>query len=108
MRIKHLTDLGEDIPELVCRGFIPQAEGMVKPDLIAHREVLEAHHCELAVRNRNGGSLEGPESGRAQADILNGTEVVSCPAEVPHADGLIRDDHDPAEEIFQCFLCGKG
>src|SRR5512136_1400784 len=97
MFTQHLLDLGQDIPELVRCRFIPQFEGVMKPDLITHSKIFKAHHCELAIWNRHNGSLERPDPGRAEADILNGAAMVTCPAKVAHADGLIRDDHDPAE-----------
>src|SRR5512139_2991150 len=97
MFVQHLLDLGKDITELVRCGFIPQLERVVKPDLITHRKVLKTHQCELTVGDRHNGSLERPDTGRAKADILNGTHMFSRPAEVAHANWLIRDNHDTAE-----------
>src|SRR5512144_1088885 len=97
MFVQHLSDLSDNIPELVRAGFISQLEGMVKPALIAHRKIFETDHCKLAVRDRHDGSFQSPDPGRAEADILDGTDMVSCPAQVTHVDRSIRDYHDTAE-----------
>ena len=73
------SDLSEDVAKLLRCGFISQMKGMIKPHLITQGEVLKTHQGELAVRNGHHGSLERSDEGRAQADIFDGTGMVSCP-----------------------------
>jgi hypothetical protein len=80
---------------------------VVKPDLVAQGEVLQAHLSELPVGDGDYGPGDRPEPGRTQANSYDRTLVFPCPAEIPHPDGLVGHDRDPAEQVFQCLLGGK-
>jgi hypothetical protein len=105
--VKHLSNSSQDVPELLGCGFISQAEGVTKPDLVSQGEIVNTHRGELTVGDRDDGSGEGPNSGGAEADRLDPTLVFSHPAKISDPDGLIGNDGDSADQVFQRFLSGQ-
>ena len=108
MAEEHRPDLREDPAKLIPRGFRAELDPVIEEDLVPQGEVFHAHRRQLAVGDEDDRPVERPQPCRPQADILHGPPVIAGAAEIPHADRLVGDEHDSAEEVLKGFLGGKG
>src|SRR5689334_23795819 len=77
----------------------------MKPKLISRRQVFNAHVCDLPVGHTDYCTIESPNAGGTQADILDYAECITRIQRLPDAYRLIKDQGGPADYVFQYFLC---
>src|SRR5581483_10426434 len=107
MSVKNLTDLYENISQLVRRSFIPKLDIRVEHKLLARPEIFKVERGECPVGKKNAGSIGCSKAGRSKADLLDGAEFVSITAEVADSHRLVEDDDEAAEEILERFLSAE-
>ena len=108
MLVQKLADTGQDEAELVRRGLVAQVQGVPEEEPVAHGEVLDADRRELAVGNGDDGAGKRADLRGAKADVLDGALVLAGLAEIAQADGFVPDEEEPAEEVLDRLLGGKG
>ena len=68
---------------------------------VALGEVVELHLRELRVRDGDHGPVQGPDAGRAQADLLDGADLLAVAAEVADAHRPVGEQGEAADDVLQ-------
>src|ERR1700751_6419290 len=86
------------------RGFIAQAHHRMEPKSVSCGESLKAHVCDLTVRHRDPGAIHGANARGAEAHFHDRSYSVTHLQSIPYVHGLIGDQGDTCNDVFQSFL----
>jgi hypothetical protein len=76
-------------------------------DLVPQAEVLELHLDEVGVWNRDDRTVERPDPGGADPDLLHHPHLVAEPEEVADPHGLVGVEDEAADQVLEGPLSGK-
>src|SRR5215831_20967603 len=107
MFFKQSSNVAHHRPYLDGIAFIAQTYHGMKPIFVTNRENLKIHICDLAVGQRNEGSIEGADPGGAQTDVFHRSDNVGNFQRVSHSHGLIGNERDTGDYVLECLLGGK-
>jgi hypothetical protein len=106
--IQELSDLHQDVAELLGRGLVANADHREQSHTVSLGEVLELQVRELRIRDRYHRAVEGAHACRADPDLFHRADLVAEPAELAHAHRAVSVERHPSEQILDRLLCREG
>ena len=108
MPVEQVADPFDHGAQLVGGRLVPQPHDWMKPELVPRREGLEACIRDLTVGDADDGAIEGANTRRTQADVVDRAESLPHLQNVSDAHGLVEDQRGARDDVLEGLLGGEG
>ena len=76
-------------------------------NLSRKREILDRGARQNAVGYGKHSAFWRAQPGGAKADVLDDTDLIVYPADIPDDDDLVKQNRNAAKHVFKCLLCAE-